>query len=74
MLVAGLHALVEKLRSGGYALREDEPLAGYNRIYVDDPFGNRIELMEPVSGDWKRHAGGGMRMGVCEINGRGVCA
>jgi hypothetical protein len=31
----------------GYALREDEPLEGYQRIYVDDPFGNRIELMEP---------------------------
>ena len=25
---------------------EDEPLEGYIRVYVDDPFGNRIELME----------------------------
>ncbi len=25
----------------------DDELAGYHRIYVDDPFGNRIELMEP---------------------------
>jgi hypothetical protein len=24
-------------------------LAGYHRIYVDDPFGNRIELMEVKS-------------------------
>ena len=24
-----------------------EPLAGYNRVYVYDPFGNRIELLEP---------------------------
>jgi catechol 2,3-dioxygenase-like lactoylglutathione lyase family enzyme len=46
--VADLDALVEKLRASGYALREDEALAGYNRIVVDDPFGNRIELMEPI--------------------------
>jgi len=26
----------------------DEPLEGYLRVYVADPFGNRIELMEPV--------------------------
>jgi aminoglycoside 6'-N-acetyltransferase len=28
--------------------RDDEPLEGYHRIYVDDPFGNRIELLEPA--------------------------
>lgn len=27
-------------------MREDEPLAGHERRYVDDPFGNRIELMQ----------------------------
>jgi hypothetical protein len=27
----------------------DEPLEGYLRVYVDDPFGNRLELMEPRS-------------------------
>jgi hypothetical protein len=27
---------------------DDEPLEGYDRIYVDDPFGNRIELMQPL--------------------------
>jgi catechol 2,3-dioxygenase-like lactoylglutathione lyase family enzyme len=27
----------------------DEPLAGYDRVYVDDPFGNRIELLEPTA-------------------------
>ncbi len=48
LLVAGLPLLREKLRAAGYALKEDEPLEGYQRIYVDDPFGNRIELMEPI--------------------------
>jgi len=47
LLVEGLARLVERLRAGGYALVDDEPLAGYDRVYVDDPFGNRLELMEP---------------------------
>jgi catechol 2,3-dioxygenase-like lactoylglutathione lyase family enzyme len=46
----GVRALAEKLRSQGYVLDEGEPLEGYQRIYVDDPFGNRIELMEPLVG------------------------
>ena len=29
---------------------DDEPLEGYDRVYVSDPFGNRIELMEPKAG------------------------
>ena len=27
-----------------------EPLVGYERCYVDDPFGNRIEFLMPASG------------------------
>jgi hypothetical protein len=27
---------------------QDEPLPGYDRIFVYDPFGNRIELMEKL--------------------------
>ena len=48
LLVEGLRALTEKLRSLGYVAREGGPLEGYDRVYVDDPFGNRIELMEPL--------------------------
>lgn len=47
LLVDGLAALVEQLRAAGVNVRDDDPLEGYDRIYVDDPFGNRIELMEP---------------------------
>jgi catechol 2,3-dioxygenase-like lactoylglutathione lyase family enzyme len=47
LLVSELSVLREKLKASGYILKEDEPLEGYHRIYVDDPFGNRIELMEP---------------------------
>jgi catechol 2,3-dioxygenase-like lactoylglutathione lyase family enzyme len=48
LLVSDLEALKVALRDGGYTLRDDEPLEGYDRIYVDDPFGNRLELLEPV--------------------------
>ena len=48
-IVENLPALKQKLAAAGAALRDDEPLEGYDRIYVDDPFGNRLELMEPNS-------------------------
>lgn len=47
-IVDGLEELVEALSKAGYRVVEDEPLDGYDRRYVSDPFGNRIELMEPV--------------------------
>ena len=47
LLVEALDALAERLRAAGCAVRDDELLEGYDRVYVDDPFGNRIELMEP---------------------------
>ena len=48
LVVSGLSALIQRLSDRGYRVVEDEPLEGYDRRYVDDPFGNRIELMEPV--------------------------
>jgi catechol 2,3-dioxygenase-like lactoylglutathione lyase family enzyme len=47
-LVSDLAGLRTRLEDAGYAPYEDEPLAGYERCYVADPFGNRLELMEPV--------------------------
>jgi catechol 2,3-dioxygenase-like lactoylglutathione lyase family enzyme len=49
LLVKDLRALIERLRNGGVAVVDDEPLPGYDRVYVSDPFGNRLELMEPRS-------------------------
>lgn len=46
LLVSDLNALVERLLRAGWSVRDDEPLHGFTRVYVDDPFGNRIELME----------------------------
>ena len=45
-VVRGLGALLERLRAAGVPVVES-PMAGYFRVHVKDPFGNRIELMEP---------------------------
>ena len=47
-LIRDLSALVCKLRESGIQVIEAEPLEGYNHVYIADPFGNRLELMEPV--------------------------
>jgi hypothetical protein len=46
-VVTGLTVLTSRLRAARHECREDRELAGYDRIFVDDPFGNRIELLEP---------------------------
>ncbi|HEX3771911.1 MAG TPA: VOC family protein [Polyangiaceae bacterium] len=46
-LVEDLPALVARCREGGHRVVDDEPLEGYARAYVFDPFGNRLEFMEP---------------------------
>jgi catechol 2,3-dioxygenase-like lactoylglutathione lyase family enzyme len=48
-LVRHLDLLVERCERAGHAVVADEPLAGCRRVYVSDPFGNRIELMEIVA-------------------------
>ena len=51
LLVVNLEALTERCAAAGFAVSADEPLPGYRRAYVADPFGNRIELLEPAAGD-----------------------
>jgi catechol 2,3-dioxygenase-like lactoylglutathione lyase family enzyme len=46
LLVTNLQGLAESLRGSGHAVAHGEPLEGYSHVYVDDPFGNRLELME----------------------------
>ncbi|WP_429810794.1 VOC family protein [Ensifer sp. B1-9] len=45
-LVDDLDRLTLRLEPAGVTIAEDEPLADYRRCYVDDPFGNRMELMQ----------------------------
>jgi catechol 2,3-dioxygenase-like lactoylglutathione lyase family enzyme len=49
LVVEDLDALVATLRDGGRSVRFDDELPGVRRCYVDDPFGNRIELIEAPS-------------------------
>jgi len=51
LVVRDLGSLVARLRDAGVEV-VDDALAGYERVYVSDPFGNRLELM--TSGN---HAG-----------------
>jgi catechol 2,3-dioxygenase-like lactoylglutathione lyase family enzyme len=48
-IVEDVRGLAAAVAAAGHAVVDDEPLEGYDRIYVKDPFGNRIELMEPRS-------------------------
>ena len=45
--VHGLAELLEHLRASAVPVTDGEPLDGFEHAYVDDPFGNRIELLEP---------------------------
>jgi catechol 2,3-dioxygenase-like lactoylglutathione lyase family enzyme len=48
LLVEDLRELVTLLRERGINVVDDDALQGFFRVYVSDPFGNRLELMEPL--------------------------
>ena len=48
LLVSGLGAYVARARAQGCRVVDDDPLPGFARVFLYDPFGNRIELMEPT--------------------------
>ena len=50
LLVDDLPVLVRRLGEAGVEVVDDEPLPGYDRVYVADPFGNRVELLQPTTG------------------------
>ena len=47
LLVQDLATLSMRLRAAGVEVVDDDAMPGYERVYVTDPFGNRLELMEP---------------------------
>lgn len=51
ILLDNLEIVCRILEGAGYLLHEDVGLAGYHRRHVFDPFGNRIELMQRLSGE-----------------------
>jgi len=49
LLVQGLDELIARCELAGYEVVPGEVLGDQRRAYVDDPFGNRIELIEAQS-------------------------
>lgn len=48
-IVLDVRALADEIAAAGFDVVDDEPLDGYDRVYVYDPFGNRIELMQRLA-------------------------
>ena len=44
LVVSDLDAVRLRLRAAGVAYEDDDRIAGVDRLFVSDPFGNRIEL------------------------------
>lgn len=49
LLVEGLSELAGLCEAAGYEVTHDANHPGFAHVYVTDPFGNRIELMEPIA-------------------------
>ncbi len=48
LLVKDLESLVIRLRTEGVTVVAGEPMTDYDHIYINDPFGNRLELLERI--------------------------
>lgn len=44
--VCGVTEMLAHLETAGVTVKRDQDLPGFTRGYVEDPFGNRIELLE----------------------------
>jgi catechol 2,3-dioxygenase-like lactoylglutathione lyase family enzyme len=47
LLVHGLHSLADQLTSAGHPVTWDAEFPGHERFYSSDPFGNRLEFLQP---------------------------
>jgi catechol 2,3-dioxygenase-like lactoylglutathione lyase family enzyme len=48
LLVDDLAALRGRMAQADCVIRDDKPVVGYVRFFTEDPFGNRIELMQKL--------------------------
>ncbi|MCU1692828.1 MAG: hypothetical protein JWM64_1919 [Frankiales bacterium] len=48
VLVDGLDALAEQLAQAGCEVLWDDAFPGHRRFYAADPYGNRLEFLEPL--------------------------
>lgn len=51
MLVDDLDRVVDALLGAGREVRRDKAFPGFDRCYAADPFGNRLEFLEPIGPD-----------------------
>jgi catechol 2,3-dioxygenase-like lactoylglutathione lyase family enzyme len=49
VLVANLDGLAERLTAAGRTVQWDGEFPGHRRFYAHDPYGNRLEFLEPDS-------------------------
>lgn len=48
LLVSDLREIIDSLTAAGFEVKYDsERIAGFDRAFTADPFGNRIELLQP---------------------------
>jgi len=50
LLVTGLRELATTLEQAGHPVTWDDDFPGHDRVYSADPFGNRLEFLEPDAG------------------------
>lgn len=48
LLVDDLWMMRTRLGNAGVKVVDDEPLPGFQRFYAYDPFGNRLEFLQPI--------------------------
>ena len=46
-----MQGLADRARAAGYEVVDDDLLEGHERIYIYDPFGNRLEFLRPLGGE-----------------------
>jgi len=46
--VSDVTGLAARARAAGWQVTDDDALPGHDRIYINDPFGNRLEFLKPL--------------------------
>jgi len=49
VLVSNLDEIVDRLAASGQPAQWDTEFPGFRRVYAHDPFGNRLEFLQPSS-------------------------
>lgn len=49
LLVDDLAAMRERIEAAGFEVKGDKSVPGFDRFFTNDPFGNRIEIMQALA-------------------------